>query len=972
MEISQTLPNQQPSIPDPRQRPLRVDPSHPLPTSVPPIRKMETSPLHGQAGPSNGLGRNTSRRRKPTGSGHGQYESFPKPEAPEVPKAPPVSYREPYGQNPSNTSHRTNPTSFAARAGVSSGDGVILPDSPIEDSFESMAETARQNRRGSIRRSSAAKKPDFNDQNAEPSAPPADVITPSYSHADTTHSRQAQKRDQTTSRRRSDTSANQPDPAIRFSPSRSNSKRGTPGVVDPRKEWAVDRSPLQKLEGKLNDISKEEKRARVEEAEQLLRERTIGGGRDRRKSGADATASRTTSRRESGDGRRRSSVRHDERHNTIENPPGLGDPQDLQDDSRRQYAEEVLPSARRQEQPRTTGQRVKPKSNTIPMDTGEYTQPDLVKGGSRRGETQSNGTRQPGQAQEYQVEDDPDYHGSTPVVGNSPEEDLDSQFEQSKVKPGKGDVRFAQHERSMRSSRPNKQVLKQQQELYSSKAQPSDGNDSVTQHGGTAYPNSRKTVENRDPPVKYEIPPQTANGIAARQKVGFGGEPTLVEAAPTHQHHRLSRLLHRGRNADSISGGDVETQPRHLDEWRQAGTARLVAADFGRVSGASTKSTPSWEKGQSRNRATSDAIDVRSSGEDGLSGASFDPPLYLKCGPMLRFTGLQRSELQPTGNYRDSSIAEREVWRGSIMIVTTDAQSDYAHPPTLELFPEPMELLPPPPQQVNVESGHSLPSAYIDPVAGLPKLTRQGGVVYVKPVEDLDPEKDLSRIESDEGLFERTRTANVPTTYGKPITSQSTTGQSSGSGSSRRRSRSKASRSQVQGVRLHAERGVTFWRFNVEVELTEKQERIGYRINQSASVGFWVPAKGQTMNVMFHSCNGFSMSVNPDMFSGPDPLWRDVLNNHQTRPFHVMVGGGDQIYNDKVMNETELFQDWLGIKNPHHKHEAPFSVEMRDELETFYLNRYSMWFSQGLFGMANSQIPMVRQLLTSFLHAAVC
>jgi hypothetical protein len=32
---------------------------------------------------------------------------------------------------------------------------------------------------------------------------------------------------------------------------------------------------------------------------------------------------------------------------------------------------------------------------------------------------------------------------------------------------------------------------------------------------------------------------------------------------------------------------------------------------------------------------------------------------------------------------------------------------------------------------------------------------------------------------------------------------------------------------------------------------------------------------------------------------------------------------------------------------------------MQDELENFYLNRYAMWFSQGLFGMASSQIPMV-------------
>ena len=72
-----------------------------------------------------------------------------------------------------------------------------------------------------------------------------------------------------------------------------------------------------------------------------------------------------------------------------------------------------------------------------------------------------------------------------------------------------------------------------------------------------------------------------------------------------------------------------------------------------------------------------------------------------------------------------------------------------------------------------------------------------------------------------------------------------------------------------------------------------------------------------------------------------------------------MIGGGDQIYNDAVMSQSPLFRAWLEIKNPHHKHEADFSPSMHKELETFYLERYSMWFSQGLFGMANSQIPMV-------------
>ena len=72
-----------------------------------------------------------------------------------------------------------------------------------------------------------------------------------------------------------------------------------------------------------------------------------------------------------------------------------------------------------------------------------------------------------------------------------------------------------------------------------------------------------------------------------------------------------------------------------------------------------------------------------------------------------------------------------------------------------------------------------------------------------------------------------------------------------------------------------------------------------------------------------------------------------------------MIGGGDQIYNDAVMKQSPLFGEWLDIKNPHHKHEAELTSEMLEELETFYLERYSMWFSQGLFGMANGQIPMI-------------
>lgn len=56
-----------------------------------------------------------------------------------------------------------------------------------------------------------------------------------------------------------------------FDPGQTSSRRQS--EKDQRHDWADDRSPLQKLEVTLNGISKEEKRARVQEAEMKLKER---------------------------------------------------------------------------------------------------------------------------------------------------------------------------------------------------------------------------------------------------------------------------------------------------------------------------------------------------------------------------------------------------------------------------------------------------------------------------------------------------------------------------------------------------------------------------------------------------------------------------------------------------------------------------------------------------------------------------
>ena len=72
---------------------------------------------------------------------------------------------------------------------------------------------------------------------------------------------------------------------------------------------------------------------------------------------------------------------------------------------------------------------------------------------------------------------------------------------------------------------------------------------------------------------------------------------------------------------------------------------------------------------------------------------------------------------------------------------------------------------------------------------------------------------------------------------------------------------------------------------------------------------FFVPAISQAVHWGFHSCNGLSVNTDVKVWGKP-LLWKDVLRRHHKHHLHVMVGGGDQIYNDGFW-KTKPFQSWL-------------------------------------------------------------
>jgi hypothetical protein len=170
----------------------------------------------------------------------------------------------------------------------------------------------------------------------------------------------------------------------------------------------------------------------------------------------------------------------------------------------------------------------------------------------------------------------------------------------------------------------------------------------------------------------------------------------------------------------------------------------------------------------------------------------------------------------------------------------------------------------------------------------------------------------------------------------------------------------------VRGVKLYADPQNVFWRFQIHVEMDSVETHWHYEIpglhfppssKKSDKQSFFVPARSQSMRVMFHSCNGFSVGTDEKAWSGP-ALWNDVIRVHKESPFHVMLGGGDQIYNDGIRVHGPL-QPWSSIPNPKKRRDYKFPETLRKDCDHYYVTNYIKWYSTEPFASANGQIPQL-------------
>lgn len=169
----------------------------------------------------------------------------------------------------------------------------------------------------------------------------------------------------------------------------------------------------------------------------------------------------------------------------------------------------------------------------------------------------------------------------------------------------------------------------------------------------------------------------------------------------------------------------------------------------------------------------------------------------------------------------------------------------------------------------------------------------------------------------------------------------------------------------IDGVCLYSDPRNTFWQFSLACDIADRETKWAYSIadvryksaTKPKTNYFYIPAINESMRMMFHSCNGFSVGTDEDAWSGP-ALWNDVMRSHAQAPLHVMMGGGDQIYNDGIRVKGPL-REWTDIGNPKKRREFPFPESLREACDDYYLNNYIRWYSTEPFASANGQIPQL-------------
>jgi len=156
-----------------------------------------------------------------------------------------------------------------------------------------------------------------------------------------------------------------------------------------------------------------------------------------------------------------------------------------------------------------------------------------------------------------------------------------------------------------------------------------------------------------------------------------------------------------------------------------------------------------------------------------------------------------------------------------------------------------------------------------------------------------------------------------------------------------------------------------------------ERKKVHYQLSdEKKSHSFFVPAIGQSANILYHSCNGYQSEADRKSVGGIGDMWAEIYKNHLNEPFELQLGGGDQIYADGLIEAGKescepsvgktygvfalsTLQDWLYFKEQ--LGFTPFSSSMIEETEKFYFDHYVRHYNTAEFREINASVPLLAQ-----------
>lgn len=163
-------------------------------------------------------------------------------------------------------------------------------------------------------------------------------------------------------------------------------------------------------------------------------------------------------------------------------------------------------------------------------------------------------------------------------------------------------------------------------------------------------------------------------------------------------------------------------------------------------------------------------------------------------------------------------------------------------------------------------------------------------------------------------------------------------------------------REETAAILLKTFKNRSVWRIEWQVEQKVGEQTVEYSVNGGTTFRYVVPERGKPLRIAYGSCCGFSHPKDMKGIENKNAMWCVLDDRHKTKPYHLLLMGGDQIYSDSIWELITPLKEWFD-KSIAKRVAASFTKEMDTQVEQFYFDTYCRRWSQKEVADVMAQIP---------------